>query len=70
MNTSRKNSQESSTLSSLFLIIFKTDIFLFLSQVFLIFLYVAGNFQNFLDSTQHMILFLSGIFSILLFFFS
>lgn|SRR5574344_311140 len=54
----------------LFWLTFRAFLFLSLMLVVLTLFYVMGNFQQFLDSTQHFILLLSSIVSIALLFFS
>lgn len=70
MNTSRKNKSKSKSLPLISVIFFRTILFVFLSQIVLVVFYFVGNFQNFLDSTQRLILNLCSIFSIFQIFFS
>ena len=61
MDTSRKIESKKIVTSSLFKLTLRTSLFLFLSLMVLILLFVAGNYQKFLDVSQSFILKISSV---------
>lgn len=66
-STTQQNKPET---TFLFRLTFRAYLFLLLMLIVLTLFYVMGNFQQFLDSTQHFNLLLSSVVSIALIFFS
>lgn len=56
MNSARKERNKFISFSLLFNFTRRTILFLFLFQIFAVLIFIIGNYQNFLDSTQNIII--------------
>lgn len=64
MDTSRKIESKKIVNSSLFKLTLRTSLFLFLSLMVLILLFVSGNYQKFLDISQSFILKIASVIAV------